>query len=298
MLDELLAAKRVPALRDFTLEDLLEAVERGHAQVRLGIVVPRFAGGSISASDLVFYNSANMTTDSSSTTGGAIDTLRRPDFTQMSQTETVKVQSSSTSDNFAAGTTVTITGRLADGSLASETLSLTSGQNWNANPKTTSNSYERILKVEMSQTGTGTFTISGTTSLTTFRTIPAGERGFQAMFQQLASSTTGATNWYEKIFVKNTNGSLALTSATVTINADPQGVFTFWLAASLNDSATVANRTTAPGGSSFNTGPQNVANSQNLSSGSAQGIWLKLALAQNNAALRSTLTLELDGQTT
>lgn len=247
---------------------------------------------SIVTSDLVFYNSANMSTDSVSTTGGAIDALRRPDFTQMAGSPTEKIDIVSTAGGDTTQT-VTITGRLADGSLASETLSLNG-----ATPVSSTNLYERLLKAEMSATAAGTVSVKGHTSATVFRTIPIGERGFQAMFQQLASSTTGATNWYEKIFVKNTNGTLALTSATVTINADPNGLMTFWLAASLNDSATVANRTTAPGGSAFTTGPQNVANSQNLSSGSAQGIWMRLALAQNNAALRSTVTMEIDGNTT
>lgn len=291
MLDELLNPRRVaPSLRDLSLKELADALERGTASIHLNLIIPVLSGGSVAASDLVFYNSANMTTDSSSTTGGAIDTLRRPDFTQMSASDTVRIVSSAAGDTTQ---TVTITGRLADGSLASETLPLNGTV-----VVTSSNTYERLLKAEMSATAVGTVTVARTTGPTTIRVIPIGERGFQAMFQQLASSTTGATSWYEKIFVKNTNGSLALTSATVTINADPQAVFTFWLAASLNDSATVANRTTAPGGSAFTTGPQNVANSQSLSSGSAQGIWMKLALAQNNAALKSTVTMEIDGNTT
>lgn len=280
----------VPALRDLTLDDLLAALERGHAQVRDGFVVPLLSGGSVAASDLIFYNSAAMTTDSTTTTGGAIDTLRRPDFTQMASNDTVRVVSASAGDT---SQTVTITGRKVDGSLASETLNLNG-----TTPVTSSNTYERLLKAEMSATAAGIVTVARSTGPTTIRTIPVGERGFQAMFQQLASSTSGATSWYEKIFVKNTNGSLALTSATITINADPNGVFTFWLAATLDDTATIANRTTAPGGSSFTTGPQNVANSQSLSSGSGQGIWMKLALTTSNAALKSTVTMEVDGQTT
>lgn len=286
MLDELLIP---PILRDLSEDELLAGIERGDLEIVIKIVVPRISGGSIASSDLVFYNSANMTTDSSSTTGGAIDTLRRPDFTQMAANDTVRIVSSAAGDTTQ---TVAITGRLADGSLASETLSL------NGTTVVTSvNTYERLLKAEMSATATGTVTVARTTGPTTIRTIPAGERGFQAMFQQLASSTTGATNWYEKIFVKNTNGTLALTSATIILNADPQAVFTFGLAAALDGSTTTTNRTTAPAGIAFATTTQSVANSGNLSAGSAQGIWMKLALAQNNAALKSTVTMEVDGNT-
>jgi hypothetical protein len=285
----MLELRAIPLLGSLSQMELRAAIERGDAVVRRGFVVPFLAGGSVAASDLVFYNSANMTTDSSSTTGGAIDTLRRPDFTQMASNDTVRIVSSAAGDTTQ---TVTITGRLADGSLASEVLNLNG-----TTPVTSSNTYERLLKAEMSATAAGTVTVARTTGPTTIRVIPIGERGFQAMFQRLASSTTGATNWYEKIFVKNTNGSLALTSATISINSDPQAVFAFGLVATLDGSTTTTDRTTAPAGISFATTVQNVANSGSLSAGSAQAIWMRLALAQNNAALKSTVTMQIDGNT-
>lgn len=246
---------------------------------------------SISAGELVFYNALDMTVDSVSTTGGAIDTLRRPDFTQIGgSAEKIDVKSANSGDTTQ---TVTITGRLADGSLASETLSLNG-----TTTVTSTNTYQRLLKAELSATCTGNVTVSGHTSSTTFRIIPAGERGFQAIFQQLASSAGSATDWYEKFFIKNTDGTLALTSSTVSINSDPQGVFKFGLAGSLNDSATTTNRTTAPGGITFATTTANVPNSQNLSSGSAIGVWMNLHLAAGNAAIESTVTMEIDGNTT
>jgi hypothetical protein len=245
---------------------------------------------SIASTDLVFYNSANMTVDSSSTTGGAIDTLRRPDFTQISSAEKIDFVSSAAGDT---SQTLTLTGRLADGSLASETL--------NVNGTTTvssANTYERLLKAELSATCAGTLTVKGHTSLTTFRVIPIGERGFQAIFQQLASDPVSTTLWYEKFFIKNTNGSLALTSSVVKENADPSGDVDFGLASALNDSATTTNRTTAPGSITFASTAVNVPNSQNLSSGSAIGVWLRLTLAGGAAALKTTWTGEIDGNTT
>jgi len=287
---ELDGLRILPPLRSLSRMELRAAVNRGAVRIEDGYLIPVIKGGSIVASDLVFYNSAAMTTDSTTTTGGAIDTLRRPDFTQMSANDTVRVVSSAAGDTTQ---TLSITGRKADGSLASETLNLNG-----TTVVTSSNTYERLLKAELSATCAGTVTVARTTGPTTIRVIPIGERGFQAMFQQLASATGSITNWYEKIFVKNTNGSLALTSATVLINSDPQSVFTFGLPSTLDDTATTTNRTTAPAGITFNTSTKNVANSGSLSSGSAQGIWMDLTLAAANAALKSTVTLEVDGNTT
>lgn len=244
---------------------------------------------SIAASDIVFYNSAAMTVDSTTTTGGAIDPLRRPDYTQISSAEKVDIHSSSAGDT---SQTVTLTGRKVDGSVASETLTLNGVTTVNG-----ANTYERILKVELSATCAGTVTIVGHTSATTFRVIPVGERGFQAVFQQLASDPSLQTDWFEKIFIKNTNGSLALTSSVVKENADPSNVITFALAAALDDTATVTNRVTSPA-LTFNGSNKNVPNSQNLSAGSAIGVWLDLTLAAGNAALKTTWTGEIDGNTT
>lgn len=103
---------------------------------------------------------------------------------------------------------------------------------------------------------------------------------------------------YQKFFWKNTNGTLALTSATIVENADPSGLIDHGTEGTLSDSNTTTNRLTAPGGITFASTAANVANSQSLSSGSAQGVWLRLSLATGNAAVKTTYTSEIDGQTT
>jgi hypothetical protein len=244
---------------------------------------------SIVASDLVAFASANMPSDDAATSGGAIDLLRRVDYTQMTVTETVRIVSSQAGDTTQ---TVTITGRKADGSLATEVLNLNG-----TTVVTSSNTYERLLKAEMSATATGIVTVARTTGPTTIRTIPVGERGFMAIFRQTASSTSGQVDNYCKFFWKNTNGSLALTSATVVENADPSSVITHALDAANDATTSTTNRVTTPG-FTFNGSAKNVPNSQVLASGSAIGVWLDLTLATNNAALRTTYTSEIDGQTT
>jgi hypothetical protein len=246
---------------------------------------------SIVSTDLVAFAAASMPNDDVSTTGGAIDLLRRVDFTQMGASDTVRIASASGSDT---SQTVTLTGRLADGSIVTEVKTLNG-----TTPVTTTATYERLLKAEMSATAVGIVTVARTTGVTLIRTIPVGERGFMAIFRQLASDPVSTKSFYCKFFWKNTNGSLALTSSTVVENADPSGLITHALDTALDASTSAANRLTAPTGpTGFASTAATVPNSGNLSSGSAIGVWLLLALAIGNAALKTTYTSEIDGQTT
>lgn len=244
---------------------------------------------SISASDLVAYAAANMPSDDSATSGGAIDTARRVDFSQIAATDKIEALSSNAGDTTQ---TITLRGRKADGTIVSETLNLNG-----TTPVITTNNYERLLKAELSATCAGTVTVRRDTGDTTLRTIPAGERGFMAIFRELASDPSSGTTFYCKFFWKNTHGSLTLTVAVVQENADPSAVITHALDASLDASTSVANRLTSPG-FTFDGSDKVVPNSQNLSFGSAIGVWLKLSLSAGNAALRTTYTSALQGQTT
>src|ERR1043166_9691312 len=122
---------------------------------------------SIVSSDLVAYAATNMPTTDSGTNGGAIDLTIRVDFTQVSSAERIKFVSSSSSDT----QNVTLVGRVADGTLTSETFALTGTSN-----KLSTASFERILSVTLASVAIGTITVSGNTSSTTFRTIPIGEK--------------------------------------------------------------------------------------------------------------------------
>jgi hypothetical protein len=244
---------------------------------------------SIAASDLVLYASANMPNDDSSTAGGAIDTLRRVDYTQIAATDKIEIISSNAGDTTQ---TVTLTGRLADGSIVTEVKTLNG-----TTAVATTASYERLIKAEMSAVAAGTVTVRRQTGPSTLRTIPIGERGFMAMFRQLASDPSVQKDYYTKVFWKNTHGSLTLTTSVVKQNADPDARITHALAASLDDSATTTNRITSPG-LTFNDSDKNVPNSQNLTFGSAIGTWFNLTLPAADTAHRTTYTTELDGQTT
>jgi hypothetical protein len=117
--------------------------------------------------------------------------------------------------------------------------------------------------------------------------------------------------YYEKIFAVNNNTATAVTVVNISKQADPSaGTLEFALTTALNDTATVANRQTAPGSGigSFSTGasPQTIAvpGAQNLPSGAApnaagaQGIWLSLALAAGTAAAKTSFQMQAQGQST
>ena len=104
-----------------------------------------------------------------------------------------------------------------------------------------------------------------------------------------------ARDFYEKIFFKNNHATLSLTGATLAEQDDPSGKVDFGLAGTLDDSATSTDRTTAPGGITFDSTTKNVANSQNHSAGAGQGVWLHLALAPGDAAQKTTYTLRESG---
>jgi len=136
-------------------------------------------------------------------------------------------------------------------------------------------------------------------------------------FYDVAADVTGgsARDFYAKIFAVNNNTTIALTNAQIIKAADPSGLYSasgqlnFALTNSLNDTATVANRKTAPvtGITSFSSGaaPQtvNVPSPQNLPSGAApnsagaQGIWLNLHLAAGSVAFNTNFQMQGTGTT-
>lgn len=134
-----------------------------------------------------------------------------------------------------------------------------------------------------------------------FGKSPDEEFQIRRPFYNVAADVGGgsARTFYEKVFVKNNHATLALTGATIAEQADPSGKIAFALEASLDGTDTGDNRVSAPdAGYTFNSTTKNVANSQSLSPGSAQGMWLQLSLAAGDAAAKSTWTPRVSGTTT
>lgn len=116
-------------------------------------------------------------------------------------------------------------------------------------------------------------------------------------FYNAASDPGAAKDYYEKVFFRNNHGTLSLTNAVISEQADPSGKITFGLAGTLNDTGTSTNRVTAPGSITFDSAAKNVANSQNHSAGAGQGTWLKLSLLASDSPQKTSYTLRETGNT-
>jgi hypothetical protein len=248
---------------------------------------------SIVSAELIAYGAASRPLDDSSTVGGAIDPLNRPVFTQLDSNGALEVVSAAGGDTTQV---VTVTGRDAAGVYSTSTATLTGTSPAQLSPATV---FERVLTCTLNNTAAGIVTLRKTSAGATVGTIPIGEKGFFAMFINSFSSGSGLVR-YEKLFLKNTNGTLALTSSTVTLSADSVGgVITAGVCAALDGSTTSTNRLTDPGVvyASFNVA-QSVPNSGNLTAGSAIGVWIRQTLGINQAPAKATFAMTISGNTT
>jgi len=250
---------------------------------------------SIVASDLVAYGSASMPDDDTATNiGGAIDTTVRIVFTDISPTGAIEMLSSAAGDTTQ---TVTVYGRNAGGTLINEAKTLNG-----TTVVSFSSTFERILKIVISAAHTGTVTVRKASAGGDLAAIESGVLQIRRPFYNAAAEASGGAQrkYYEKIFIKNNHGTLALTSATIAEQADPSGLIAFALESTLSGSDTNGasnNRQVAPGGYTFTSATKNVANSQSHTAGAGQGIWLELTLAAGAAAAKTTYTLRESGNT-
>lgn len=249
----------------------------------------------IVATDIVAYGSASMPDDDTPTgIGGAKDTSKKVVFDDISANDTVEILSDNAGDTTQ---TVTVFGRNTAGEIVSEAETLSG-----TTPQTTTQSFERILKITMSATATGTVTVRKQSDDVTIATLEPGIDEVRRPFYNAAAEASGGSqrDYYEKIFMQNDNGTLTLTQATIEEFADPSTNIDFALESSLDGTDTngAGNRQTHTGGYTFDSTTKNVANSQNLTAGSAQGVWVRLRLPAGEASDNTTFTLRVNGQTT
>jgi hypothetical protein len=235
------------------------------------------------------YASANVPDSDSGTSGGAIDTLRRVDFTQMAANDTIEAVSSNAGDTM----NLTIEARTAGGSVVSETKALTGTTPISFS---TLGTVERILKAELASAPTGSVTVRRTTGPTTIRVIPAAERGFLMLFRKTVSQSGSGVDYYEKFFWKNTHATLSLLDAAVTENADPDARLTHALDAAVNATTSVADRLTSPG-FTFD-GSSKAVPGTDLAAGSRIGVWVKFSLTAGDIAHKTTYTSQIAGSST
>lgn len=240
----------------------------------------------ISSSDLVLYASVNQPSNDTNTTGGAVNTHVRAEFTQFAGPARIALVSDGADARVA-----TVVFRDATGALVTETPALNG-----VSEVLTTATAERLLSVDLDATSsTRTVSVKEGSGGTVRGTIPQNETGFTAAFIASASES-GAVNRYEKFHWMNNHSSLTLNTATVTLTADPAARITIGLTASKGDSSTIADRKNAPGGVSFS--DDNVAISIPtgiLAAGESIGMWVKQGLLAADAPIKSSYTTKLAG---
>lgn len=237
--------------------------------------------------DMVLYASANMPSDDTATSGGAIDPDTRLELTQIVTPTALEVLSSATGD-----TTQQVTVRARDtlGVVVSQTVTLTGTTPVDLS---TLGTIQRVLKVSLNADCTGTVTVRGDGGSPTVGTIPAGERGFLCVHREGSASPSAIQDFYYKGFWKNT-GAATLTAPLLEETLDTPDRVTFAVPAAINDSGSVANRKTAPA-LTFNNSAK--ASPSSLGPGDAVGVWFKFSHPAGEGGQATNLGTRISGGT-
>jgi len=241
---------------------------------------------SILNTDLIVLGPASRPESDAVASGGAIDPDYRPTFVDIVAVDNIEVLSSSAGDTTQV---LTVKGRNAAGAFISENINLNG-----TTQVVSTNLFERILSVSLGTDCAGIVTVRRATGDTLIGTIPIGERGFYANFIKSVSAAAPVSR-YEKIFWKNAHATLTLNDAKVTLTADPSARIMIALAASKNDSGSVANRLATPGLTFSDDSVELAVPADTLEAGSAIGTWIEQALQASDSPFKSTFSTRLNG---
>jgi hypothetical protein len=245
----------------------------------------------IASSDLKAFGAANHAEDDVATQGGAIDTVKRVEFTPLPGDDDIEA----ISDNAGDTMNMTITARSIAGAIVSETLPM---NGLTAVIFSTIGVVERFMKGVLASAAAGVITIRRSVDAGDIATLEIGETEVRRLFYD-AASEVGATTRYEKLFLKNDHGSLTLTNAEIELTADPASTIRIGGAPSVDDSATIADRKQAPAAVTFvdDSVSQAVPGGE-LAFGEAIGVWAEMIRGASAAAIKDTFTVQLAGTTT
>ncbi len=245
----------------------------------------------IVAADLKAFGAANHAEDDTATQGGAISTVKRVEFTPIAADDDIEAISDQAADTM----NLTITARSTTGAIVSEVKALTGTT---AVIFSTIGVVERFMKGILASAATGIITIRRSVAGATIATLEVGETEVRRLFYDAASESAETTR-YEKVFLKNDHGTLTLTNAEIELTADPAATMRIGGAPSVDDSATIADRKTAPASVTFvdDSVSQAVPGDQ-LAAGEAIGVWAEMIRGASAAAIKDTFTVQLAGTTT
>ena len=246
---------------------------------------------AIVAADLKGFLSANMPENDTGPSGGAISTSGKFEITDLAANDSLEAISSNAADTM----NLTLTGRNAAGAIVSETIALTGTTLISF---ATLGTIKDFMKALLASAAAGTITVRRSGAGATICTLePTVTKAIRLMYD--STSEIGIALRYEKIYYKNTHATLTLTSAAIKLSSDPAARYRIGAAPSIDDSASVTNRKTAPGSVTFvdDNVSQSVPTGQ-IAAASAIGIWVEQNLPASDPAHDNTLSIELAGSTT
>lgn len=250
--------------------------------------------GGFLTEELVLYAAQLHPNSDGGTTGGAINPYVRLTFTPMAANDDVEVLSDSALD---AIQSMTIRARTATGDLVSETKLLTG-----TTPVVFAllGVVDRIEEALLSGPAAGVVTLRRSVAGSTICTIPSGELGIRRLFSYAYPDPLAAKTYYEKGFLKNNSTIHTLAGMLVVETSDPEGLFTFTLAASQNDSATTpSGRLSSPIAAdiepdTFDASSKAIPGAD-LAPGDAIGVWFKLTAAAAEAPFKNVYEITVTG---
>lgn len=256
----------------------------------------------IVAADLVLIGAANHVEADTGTQGGAQAKEKKIEFTDLAANDQIEILSSSASDT---DQKYDIVGKDGAGSDVSENL-----QANGTTPVVTTATYERFNKIVQTAGSAlvGTITVqrdAAAGAITTLENAGASPTGVEITEVRkiyIGLVVPGITDsFYEKMFYLNNHATLTLTSANVQLSdaSDPTGTdLKVATETALDDTTTITNRLTLPGGVSF---VDNQVNQQvvdgNHTAGAAIGIWIENAVTGGASAIKATFNVQLNGNT-
>lgn len=259
------------------------------------------------ASDLYAFDCLNNAEDDTSTVGGGIDVLGSLLDTA---SEPTGVDDGVVKSNNGGDTTQTATLRYrgASGKIYSVSALLNGTGAVDLTIGQTEPFPERVLEASVTATPAGNITFFAPANGTPIAQCANPHVGManvlnvRRMFNLSYSVVGGATVFYDKMFWRNNNGADVPPQVTAIgpvyrLTADPQTMIQQGIHTSKNDSATIANRLTAPAGVTFvddnvdQTGPDLAGNAD------AQGLWIQMTVPSGHAAVKSTFTTQITAGT-
>jgi hypothetical protein len=269
----------------------------------------------VANSDIISYGCANANpeTDAATPVGGAINKAIKILYADMSDVggaDTLEVLSSNAADTTQ---TLTVTGRNGAGVVVTDTFTL---DGTNVVTGASSTSFSRILKAVLSAGTAGTVTVreaSGNVTVFTMEgtgTAPGGTAvtSVRRMFYASEANASGgaAKTLYEKCFIANTHATLAVLSAAVSLTADgtASDLVDFDLEDAVNDTGTITDRTTAPGGAqtvrdtwsdASVSVPGGTLGDRTTGTADHIGVWVRLSLPAGESPESAAFTLTLAG---